>query len=177
VSAEQFLARSFAALRDIIRARAAERADHPALIEGDARLGQLVDRVAVALRRDGVERGDAVAICARTSVNCAAASLGTRSSVWNARLALRPRFSAVSKTPPKIRPSPQRRPHGHGLGRQARAIRDFSSIPKGNLFQVACTRLPDEEMALGAHAGLPGRPRRRAIRQTATFTVAIQTSA
>jgi long-chain acyl-CoA synthetase len=66
VSAEALLASPFATLPDIIRAHAAERPDHPALIEGDETLtygglAALMDRIAVALQRDGVGSGDAVA--------------------------------------------------------------------------------------------------------------------
>ena len=53
----------------------------PALIEGDETLtygglGALMDRIAFALQTEGVGSGDAVAICARTSINYAAAFLG-----------------------------------------------------------------------------------------------------
>jgi long-chain acyl-CoA synthetase len=55
--------------------------DHPALAEGDATLtyaglSALMDRIAFALQREGVRNGDAVAICARTSINYAAAFCG-----------------------------------------------------------------------------------------------------
>ena len=81
MSAEQLLASNFAALPDLIRAHAAERPDQPALVEGDATLtygglAALMDRVSAALQRDGVGSGDAVAICARTSINYAAAFCG-----------------------------------------------------------------------------------------------------
>jgi long-chain acyl-CoA synthetase len=81
MSAEGLLANSFAALPDLIRAHAAERPDHPALAEGDATLtyaglSALMDRIAFALQREGVRNGDAVAICARTSINYAAAFCG-----------------------------------------------------------------------------------------------------
>ena len=39
-------------------------------------LAALMDRIAAALQRDGVGRGDVVAICARTSINYAAAFCG-----------------------------------------------------------------------------------------------------
>ena len=76
-SAEGPLASSFAALPDIICAHAAKRPDHAGLIEGDqtlthGRLVALMNRLAAALDRDG----EAVAICARTSINYAEAFCG-----------------------------------------------------------------------------------------------------
>ena len=81
MSAEELLASDFAALPDLIRAHAAERPRHFALIEGDAELdyaglAALMDRIAFALERDGVQSGDAVAICARNSIAYAAAFCG-----------------------------------------------------------------------------------------------------
>ena len=81
MSAEDLLASDFAALPDLIRAHAAQRPDHPALIEGDetltySALAALMDRVAFALQRDGLRSGDAVAICAKTSINYAATFCG-----------------------------------------------------------------------------------------------------
>jgi long-chain acyl-CoA synthetase len=73
-------ASDLAPLPDLIRARAAERSDHPALVEGYETLTSrglvtLIDRIAFALQRDGVRAGDAVAISAKTSINYAAAFL------------------------------------------------------------------------------------------------------
>jgi long-chain acyl-CoA synthetase len=81
LSADGLLASPFTALPDLIRAYADERPDHPALIEGDETLtyrslAALMGRIAFALQRDGVGNGDAVAICARTSINYAAAFCG-----------------------------------------------------------------------------------------------------
>jgi long-chain acyl-CoA synthetase len=81
MTAEELLASDFAALPDVIRAHARERADHPALIDGDEAityggLAALMDRIAFALQRDGVGAGEAVAICARTSIPYAAAFFG-----------------------------------------------------------------------------------------------------
>jgi long-chain acyl-CoA synthetase len=81
LSAEALLTSDFAALPDLIRIHAAERPDHPALIEGDATLSYaalaaLMERIDAALKRDGVTSGDAVAICARTSINYGAAFCG-----------------------------------------------------------------------------------------------------
>jgi long-chain acyl-CoA synthetase len=79
--AEALLASPFAALPDIIRAHAAEHPDQLALVEGGealtyGRLAALMDRIAFALQRDGARAGEAVAICARTSINYAAAFCG-----------------------------------------------------------------------------------------------------
>jgi long-chain acyl-CoA synthetase len=81
LSAEALLTSGFAALPDLIRCHAAERPDHPALIEGDAMLSYaalaaLMERIDAALQRDGVGVGDAVAICARSSINYGAAFCG-----------------------------------------------------------------------------------------------------
>ena len=81
MSVEALLTSDFAALPDLVRAHATERPDHPALIESDqalthGALAVLMDRIAAALLRDGVSSGDAVAICARTSINYGAAFLG-----------------------------------------------------------------------------------------------------
>jgi acyl-CoA synthetase (AMP-forming)/AMP-acid ligase II len=63
----------FGTLSDALRLHARERADHPAVIDGDrvttyAALDALVDRAATALQRDGVEAGGASAICAFSSL-------------------------------------------------------------------------------------------------------------
>ena len=81
MSAEDLLGSDFASLPDLVRAHAAERPDHPALIEGDETLTYgglvaLMDRIAFALQRDSVKSGDAVAVCARTSIAYAAAFCG-----------------------------------------------------------------------------------------------------
>jgi len=81
LSTEALLASSFAALPDIIRAHAVEHPDALALVEGRERLtyaglAALIDRIAFALQRDGVRSREAVAICARSSINYAAAFCG-----------------------------------------------------------------------------------------------------
>ena len=81
MSADGLLACDFGALPELIRAHAAERPNHPALTEGDETLtygglAALMDRVAFALQRDGARNGEAVAICAKTSINYAAAFCG-----------------------------------------------------------------------------------------------------
>jgi long-chain acyl-CoA synthetase len=81
VSIETLPAAAFGALPDLIRAHAEERPDHPALIDREATLtyvalASLMDRIAAALQRGGVARGEAVAICAKTSINYAATFCG-----------------------------------------------------------------------------------------------------
>ena len=81
MTVEELLARDFGVLPELIRAHARERPNHPALVEGDetltyAELAALMDRIAFALQRDGVRAGDAVAICARTSIRYGAAFCG-----------------------------------------------------------------------------------------------------
>jgi acyl-CoA synthetase (AMP-forming)/AMP-acid ligase II len=81
MSVSEVLARPFGTLADVIDAQARERARHPALLEGDRRLSYaelnvLMDRIAAALQRKGIRQGDAVAICAATSIEYAAAFLG-----------------------------------------------------------------------------------------------------
>jgi long-chain acyl-CoA synthetase len=81
MSAETLLAGDFSPLPDLIRAYAAERPDHPAVIEGEktltyAGLAAVMESVAVALQLNGVCSGDAVAICAGTSLNYGAAICG-----------------------------------------------------------------------------------------------------
>src|ERR1700722_11112159 len=81
MSAETLLASDFGPLRDLIRAHAVERPDHPAIVEGSqtltyGALAALMARIAVAVHRDGVRSGDAGAICARTSINYGAAICG-----------------------------------------------------------------------------------------------------
>lgn len=64
-----------------IRAHAQARPTHAALVQGDdalsyAALDALMDRIAAALQRDGVQPGEAVAVCAGTSTRHAAVFLG-----------------------------------------------------------------------------------------------------
>jgi acyl-CoA synthetase (AMP-forming)/AMP-acid ligase II len=66
------LALPFATMPDLIRAHAAERPSHRALIDGDrvltyAELDALIDRAAAALQRDGVKPRDVIAICSASS--------------------------------------------------------------------------------------------------------------
>lgn len=65
---------SFAALPDLIRRHAQHAGAHVALIHGEARLDYRaldahVDRIAAGLQRDGIGKGDVVAIVAATSID------------------------------------------------------------------------------------------------------------
>jgi len=73
--------RSFGAIADLVRLHAQHTPDHAALADtGQAlnygALDALMDRVAAALQRDGLGPGDAIAVCAASSVNYAAVFLG-----------------------------------------------------------------------------------------------------
>ena len=75
------LASDFATLSELVRAQAAERGAKTALVFGDqslsyTQLDRGMDRVAAALQRDGVGRGQAVAIVASTSLDYAVVFLG-----------------------------------------------------------------------------------------------------
>jgi len=64
----------FAPLPDLIRAHAQRDGAHVALIHGDAQLDYRqfdarIDRIAVGLQRDGIGKGDVVAIVAATSID------------------------------------------------------------------------------------------------------------
>jgi long-chain acyl-CoA synthetase len=81
MSVDDILARPFGTLPDLIHLHAAQRPRHPALLQDGrmldyAGLDALVDRIAAALQRDGVQPGDAIAICATTSMVYAAVFLG-----------------------------------------------------------------------------------------------------
>ena len=80
-TAAEMLASDFATLPDLIRAHAVERGEKVALAEAGgeldyADLDALVDRIAAALQRDGIQQGDAVAIVASASIDYAAVFLG-----------------------------------------------------------------------------------------------------
>lgn len=73
--------RPFATYGELIREQALTRPEHPALIQDGrsvsfAQLDAMMDRVAAALERDGIEPTTAVAICANTSIAYAVAFLG-----------------------------------------------------------------------------------------------------
>jgi acyl-CoA synthetase (AMP-forming)/AMP-acid ligase II len=80
-SAEAMLAGGFGTLPDLIRAHAAERGGRVAIACGDAAIGYAdldarMDRVAAALQRDGVARGQAVAVLGAASIDYAVVFLG-----------------------------------------------------------------------------------------------------
>ena len=71
----------FRAIADLVREHAAARPRQAALVQGGEHidygsLDALMDRVAAALQRDGVRRGEAIAICAHSSPRYAAVFLG-----------------------------------------------------------------------------------------------------
>jgi len=73
--------RTFRNIADVVREHAAARPRQPALVQGDrqftfAELDTLMDRVAVALQRDGVCTGDVIALCGSTTPQQAALFLG-----------------------------------------------------------------------------------------------------
>ena len=90
---DDLLKQDFGTIADLIRAHAALRPTHPALILDDrvldyAALDALMDRVAAALQRDGLKPRDTIAICGATSLEYAAAFLGSlRAGVTVAPLA------------------------------------------------------------------------------------------
>ena len=76
------LTEDFGTLHQLVEAHAASRPTHPALMHGDVTLdyghfNALVHRVAAALQRDGVGKGDVVAVCALSSIPYAAIFVGT----------------------------------------------------------------------------------------------------
>lgn len=73
--------RSFGAIADLVRLHARHTPGHAALSDANRTLDYrsldaLMDRVAASLQRDGLKAGDAIAICASSSVNYAAVFLG-----------------------------------------------------------------------------------------------------
>jgi acyl-CoA synthetase (AMP-forming)/AMP-acid ligase II len=77
-SASEMLAAAFGDLSDLVRSHAAERGDRPAVNVDGIELtwhafDRRVDAIAAALQRDGLKRGDRVAICAMTCPDYAAA--------------------------------------------------------------------------------------------------------
>lgn len=78
---DEILERDFYDIAALVRLHAGSRPAHPALIQNDIRLDYtgldaLMDRIAAALQRDGLKHGDAIAICAGTSIEYAAVFLG-----------------------------------------------------------------------------------------------------
>jgi acyl-CoA synthetase (AMP-forming)/AMP-acid ligase II len=71
----------FGTLSDLIRGHAGRQPDRPALMQEErvltyGELDALMDRVAGALQRDGIEARESIAICAGTSIDYAAVYLG-----------------------------------------------------------------------------------------------------
>ena len=71
----------FALITDLIRQHAAQDPRRRALVEGERELeygalDALMDRIAAALQRDGLQLGDTIAICAGMSIEYAAVFLG-----------------------------------------------------------------------------------------------------
>ena len=75
------IGRDFGAMGDLIAIHARQNPDRPALRDADttlnyAALDALMDRIAASLQRDGLGAGDAIAICAASSVPYAVVFLG-----------------------------------------------------------------------------------------------------
>ncbi len=78
----EMLAEDFGTVSGLIRVHAAHRPAHPAFVlEGKVldyhQLDAMMDRVAASLQRDGLQPGDAIAICAATSLEYAVLFLGS----------------------------------------------------------------------------------------------------
>ncbi|MDO9222993.1 MAG: class I adenylate-forming enzyme family protein, partial [Caulobacter sp.] len=77
----QMIADDFGTVPDLIRLNAAAHPGKLALIQDDrsmtwGELDALVDRIAAGLQRDGVQKGQALSVCATTSIEYAALYLG-----------------------------------------------------------------------------------------------------
>ncbi len=75
------LQNEFGVITDLVRQHARQAPARQALVEGSrvldyAALDALMDRTACALQRDGLKPGDAIALCATTSIEYAAVFLG-----------------------------------------------------------------------------------------------------
>ncbi len=73
--------RDFGTIAELIRVHAQHAPERPALVDGARTLNYgaldaLMDRIAASLQRDGLKAGDAIAICAASSVEYAAVFLG-----------------------------------------------------------------------------------------------------
>jgi long-chain acyl-CoA synthetase len=73
--------REFGAIADLVRLHAQHTPDHAALADTHltltyGALDALMDRIAASLQREGLKPGDAIAVCASSSVNYAAVFLG-----------------------------------------------------------------------------------------------------
>lgn len=82
MSIDDFAESAFQTVPDLIHAAAVERPSQTALVQGErvldyASLDALMNRVAAALQREGLRPGEAVAICATSSIDYAAVFLGS----------------------------------------------------------------------------------------------------
>jgi len=81
IAIAEIVAHPFGTIPDMIRTQAGLRPDHPALIQGGRTLSYrqfdaLMDQVACALQRDGMQPGDAIGLCAATAIEYATVFLG-----------------------------------------------------------------------------------------------------
>jgi acyl-CoA synthetase (AMP-forming)/AMP-acid ligase II len=78
---ETAINREFGVIAELIHLHARQAPERPALADPERTLGYgeldaLMDRIAASLQRDGLQAGDAIAVCAASSVNYAAIFLG-----------------------------------------------------------------------------------------------------
>ncbi len=78
---ERAIERDFGVIAELVHLHAQQSPDRPALADAQRSLNYgvldaLMDRIAASLQRDGLQAGDAIAICAAPSVNYAAIFLG-----------------------------------------------------------------------------------------------------
>ena len=71
----------FQAIADLVAGHAAARPMQTALVQGErsvtwGQVDAMVDRIAASLQRDGLQAGDAIAVCAANSLEYAAVFLG-----------------------------------------------------------------------------------------------------
>ncbi|NEX64841.1 class I adenylate-forming enzyme family protein [Noviherbaspirillum galbum] len=81
-TAADLLAQSFGTIAELIGLQAAQRPQHPALVQDGITvtyrsLDAIMDRVAASLQRDGVMPGESIAICAANSIEYAVLFLGS----------------------------------------------------------------------------------------------------
>ena len=98
LTAAEQLKQPFGTLADLVEAHGRERPDHIAVADEHATLtyrtfARMVDRVAAALQRDGVVSGEAVAICAASSI----AYLATFVGILKAGAAVAPLAPSASR--------------------------------------------------------------------------------
>ncbi|MBO9652372.1 MAG: acyl--CoA ligase [Variovorax sp.] len=78
---ERAIERDFGVIAELVHLHAQQSPERPALADSErslayGELDALMDRIAASLQRDGLRTGDAIAICAASSVNYAAIFLG-----------------------------------------------------------------------------------------------------